>query len=239
MRKTAEGELLNNSASNYDKDAYEKPSVTVDVAVCTVFKGKLQVRLIQRARNPHKGAWAIPGGFVDVPAKETLEETAARELREETGIEDIYLEQLKTYGDPNRDPRMRIITVAYFALIPYSVIRKQKMLESGEEGITKWFPLTKLPKKLAFDHEQILKDLLERLRGKVSYTPIIFSLVPDVFTFPELQEAYETVLGQDYSRANFRRMIELRYELQKEQKRPPRRPGRPADYFRFVGVLNS
>ncbi len=139
---------------------YEKPSVTVDIAVCSIIRGELNVLLIKRKNPPFKGSWALPGGFLDVAAKESLEETAARELQEETSLNGIIMEQLKTYGDPGRDPRTRVITVAYYAMVPYT---KVSLVKAGDDAAeVQWFPLRKLP-ELAFDHRIILSDILIRL----------------------------------------------------------------------------
>jgi 8-oxo-dGTP diphosphatase len=237
MKKTAEGKYLKKDASNYDKDAYEKPSVTVDVAICTIMDDDLKVLLIKRKYEPFKNHWAIPGGFVDLKKKESLEETAFRELEEETNLDGIYLEQLKTYGDPDRDPRMRIITVAYFALLPYENLTSKEIKADDDAKEVKWFSLRHLPKNLGFDHKKILNDLLIRLIGKASYTPIVFSLVPKKFTWLRLHKAYEIVLGRKLIPSNFRRKIKSMYDLKilKNKKRPASR-GRPSVYLQYEGM---
>jgi 8-oxo-dGTP diphosphatase len=231
MKKTAESKDLQEDVANYDKDAYEKPSITVDVAVCTIFNGSLQVLLIKRAFPPFKNYWAIPGGFVSIEKMESLEEAAQRKLEEETGIEGVYFEQLKTYGEPSRDPRMRVITVVYYALAPY---RQLSSIESGSSDQTKWFPLEGIPEKMAFDHTTILTDLLTRLRGKISYTPIAFSLIDGQFTWTELQEVYEIILGKKLLTPNFRRKLLSMYHL-KELEGKKRTKGRPSTLLTFQG----
>ena len=232
MLKTAEGEFLKDDLSNYDKNAYEKPSITVDIAICTIMENELKVLLIKRKHPPFRDCWAIPGGFVKVEKEEKLEETAKRELKEETNLNNIYIEQLKTYGNPSRDPRMRVITISYFALLPMDKINKVNAGDDAKE--TKWFSIRKLP-KLAFDHKIILSDLLLRLVGKILYTPIAFELVPKKFTWTELQNTYEIILGRRLLSPNFRRKIKAMY-LIKEYKttKKLKAAGKPPKYLNFI-----
>ncbi len=160
----------------------------------------LQVLLIRRAAPPFIGKWAIPGGFVE-PA-EALDEAARRELAEETNVRDVYLEQLYTFGHPQRDPRGRVVTVAYFALVHDGLLA-----QAGDDAAeTGWFSVYDLP-PLAFDHADIVHYALQRLRYKLEYTALGFELLPDEFTLTELQTAYETVLGETLDKRNFRRRI--------------------------------
>jgi len=236
IEKTAEGEGLKDDVSNYDKNAYEKPSVTVDVAICRFHEGEVQVLLIKRKNPPYRDAWAIPGGFVDIPSKETLEVTAARELEEETGLKDMYVEQLKTYGDPNRDPRMRVITVAYFALVRPDSLLNQHIEARSDAKEYAWFSLQNLP-ELAFDHAKILGDLWERLVGKVSYSPIAFSLLNKTFIWSELQSVYECFFKKTISPLNFQRKIKALYHINQVKKlRNPKGQGRPAAQYIFKGT---
>src|SRR5215216_6850382 len=165
------------SAESYDPARYERPSVTVDVVIFTLQHHELHVLLVQRKRWPHEGRWAIPGGFIQMD--ESLEQAARRELEEETGVRDIYLEQLYTFGDPKRDPRTRVISVAYIALVSAD---KQTLRASDESTDVRWFPLRRLPGALAFDHDTILATGLERLRSKLEYTTLAFQLLPEVFS---------------------------------------------------------
>ena len=233
--KTAEGEYLKDNVSNYDSDAYKKPSVTIDIAVCSIINNDLKVLLIKRKFPPYRNCRAIPGGFVDIEKKESLENSAIRELKEETGLKDIYFEQLKTYGDPDRDPRMRIITVVYFALVPYDKLKNQKIKAQDDADSAQWFSLRKLPENLAFDHKKILNDLLIRLIGKISYTPIAFSLISKKFTWSELQNVYGIILGRSLLAPNFRRKIKAMYVL-KEFKtfKKIKNVGRPPVYLNYV-----
>jgi len=232
--KTGEGRLLKDDLSNYSERAYKKPSVTVDIIICTIGEEyAVKVLLIKRKHPPFRNSWAIPGGFVDIDKEETLEQAAARELKEETGLTNIYIEQLKTYGDPKRDPRTRVITVAYFALIP---AQKLKVVRAGDDAKeAKWFLLAELP-SLAFDHRKILEDVKRRLKGKISYAPIAFEFVPEKFTWAQLQLVYEGVLETKIeSNFNFRRKIKSQYHIQETGEFIKNRMGRPSALLEFKG----
>jgi 8-oxo-dGTP diphosphatase len=162
---------------------------------------ELNVMLIQRDVPPFQGQWALPGGFVRL--NETLEEAARRELQEETGIEHVYLEQLYTFGAVDRDPRDRVVTVTYYALINTT---EQHIHATTDARAAAWFAIGKVP-PLAFDHTQILATALTRLKGKLRYEPIGFELLPSKFTLSQLQKLYETVLGQTLDKRNFRKKI--------------------------------
>jgi 8-oxo-dGTP diphosphatase len=183
--------------------SYEFPraALTVDCVIFGLDEGDLKVLLIQRDLDPFKGKWALPGGFVRVD--ETLEGAARRELQEETGVEHVFLEQLYTFGEVNRDPRERVITVAYFALVKLSDHRIKATTDARNAA---WFVMSDLP-ALAFDHEQILDAALQRLKGKVRYQPIGFELLPQKFTLTQLQKLYETVLERELDKRNFRKKI--------------------------------
>ena len=180
----------------------ERPSVTVDVVIFTLREGSLQVLLVRRRRPPWEGMWAIPGGMIG--REEALEAAALRTLEEETGLGDVFLEQLYTFGDPGRDARGRVITVSYFAVVPGSDV-VPSAAENGER--VQWWPVDELP-PLAFDHGEILRYALTRLRYKLEYTAVGFELLPEVFTLSELQSAYEIVLGEELDKRNFRRKIQ-------------------------------
>ena len=177
--------------------------VTVDVVIFTVREAALHVLLVRRGVPPYKGRWAIPGGFVQ--ERESLDAAALRELREETGVRDVYLEQLYTFGDPGRDPRGRVITVAYYALLSADVAPPVAGTDAAE---ARWHPVAELP-PLAFDHREILDYALERLRNKLEYTTVGFELLPAKFTLGELQRVYEAILGKTLDKRNFRKKIEL------------------------------
>lgn len=202
--------------------------VTVDVVIFTIQQGVLKVLLVKRLIDPFVGQFAIPGGFV--LQDEDLDQAAARELKEETGVSDVYLEQLYTFGKPDRDPRGRVVTVAYFALI--SADRKLKAGSDAAEAA--WFPVDDLP-PLAFDHTTILNYALERLRNKLEYTTVGFQLLPEKFTLTELQDVYGAILGKQLDKRNFRRKMSV---LKILKPLPEYRRGgqRPAQLYRFVAA---
>lgn len=212
---------------NYDPSDYDRPSVTVDVVIFSLVEEDLQVLLIKRKHSPFAGMWAIPGGFVQMD--ESLEKAAARELAEETGVTDVYMEQLYTFGDPHRDPRTRVITIAYFALVPYDAIQHRPGSDAAETG---WFSVFDLP-ELAFDHTKILEYAYTRLRYKLEYTSVGFELLPDVFTLSELQKAYETILQEKLDKRNFRRKILSADILEETGKKKKEGEGRPAKLYRY------
>jgi 8-oxo-dGTP diphosphatase len=166
--------------------------------------GKLTVLLIRRTHDPFGGKWALPGGFVG--EQEDLYDAAARELQEETNVSNVYLEQLFTFGQPDRDPRARVITVAYFALLSADEVAEQRIRSGSDAGEARWWSIYDLP-ELAFDHERILDYALQRLRWKLEWTALGFLLLPKEFTLSELQRVYETVLSEDLDKRNFRRKI--------------------------------
>ena len=180
---------------------YPRPALSVDCVVFGLDEEDLKVLLIQRDLEPFAGTWALPGGFVEVD--ETLDEAARRELREETSIDVSYLEQLYTFGAVKRDPRDRIVSVAYYALVKLSDYRVQAATDARNVA---WYSVGKKP-KLAFDHAAILQLAYERLQAKVCYQPIGFELLPSKFTLRQLQHLYETILGRPLDKRNFRRKI--------------------------------
>ena len=207
---------------------YPRAALTVDCAVFGFDSGGLQVLLIRRGLEPFRHHWALPGGFVRV--EESLEDAARRELEEETGLHGVFLEQLYTFGRLNRDPRERVVSVAWFALVKPSALSA-----STDAAEAKWFSVSDLP-PLAFDHAEILNTALERLRGKLTYQPIGFELLPPKFTLTQLQSLYEAVLGKTLDKRNFRKKV-LSYNLLiplKEKHQDG--PHRPAQLYRFDPV---
>lgn len=190
---------------------FARPALTVDIVVLGLDEEDLQVMLIQRDLPPHEGQWALPGGFVRV--EEPLDDAARRELVEETGLKDIYVEQLYTYGAVDRDPRERVVTVAYYALVN---LEGHDVHASTDARNAAWFPVSDLP-ELAFDHLEILTAAHERLRGKVRYQPIGFELLPERFTLRQLQHLYEVILDRELDKRNFRKKV-LAMEIVKETK---------------------
>lgn len=217
-------------SKGYDVSKFDRPSVTVDLVVFTVIEDKLKVLLIKRGQWPFAGYWSLPGGFVKM--KESLEDAAKRELEEETGTspKEVYLEQLYTFGDLKRDPRTRVISVAYFALVDYTKI---KPFVTGKEGIknVQWLAVNKLP-KLGFDHEEIINYALKRLRYKLEYTAVGFELLPEVFTLTELQKLYEIILNEKLDKRNFRKKV-FSMGIIESAGTYKKGPFRPAMLYRF------
>lgn len=187
---------------NVNSRKIEKPYVTVDLIVFTIKEKNLMALLIKRNVPPFKGQWALPGGFFSLD--DSLEEATKKKLFDETGVHDVYLEQLYTFGEPRRDPRGRVITVAYFALINSENVKVESHVSDVKEA--KWFPMKSLP-RLAFDHKNILDYALKRLRWKIEYTTVAYSLLPEYFTLGSLQHVYEIILGRKLDKRNFRKKI--------------------------------
>ena len=207
----------------------ESLRVTVDIVIFTLREGPLQVLLVKRGVPPFEGQYAIPGGFIR--GDESLEEAALRELHEETGVRNVFLEQLYTFGDPKRDPRGRVITVAYYALIASD---KLSLVAGADAAEAQWFPASGVP-PLAFDHKSILDYALERLRNKLEYTTVGFQLLPEKFTLGELQAVYEAILGRPFDKRNFRRKLAL-LEILKPLREWQRTGRKPARLFRFAAA---
>lgn len=207
------------------QDKFERPGLTVD---CVVFglnsaAGTLEALLVERDVPPFQGEWALPGGFVR--PGEQLEDAARRELREETNVTNLFLEQLYTFGAPQRDPRGWIVTVAYYALIAPA---QYELRAATDARRAQWFPVSQLP-SLAFDHQLILDTALNRLKGKVRYAPVGFELLPKKFTLFQLQQLYETILERKLDNRNFRKKIlgmAILRELDEWQKDVPHRAAR-------------
>ena len=210
---------------SYDDGEYRRPSVTADILVFSMSSDfKLQLLLVKRKNQPHMGKWAIPGGFVDYD--ESLEEAALRELKEETHVEDVYLEQLYTFGKPGRDPRTRVISVAYVALVPKERLHIQAgddaaeaalfEIENIDWGIRFYSPEMRealSEEDLAFDHAEIIRTALKRLAGKLDYTDIAFQMLENkrCFTAYEFEKIYEAISGRKVEKSNFRRDFIGRY----------------------------
>ncbi|WP_058556805.1 NUDIX domain-containing protein [Thiohalocapsa sp. ML1] len=213
---------------------YPHPAVTTDIAVFTIRDDALQLLLIRRRNPPFAGAWALPGGFVDID--EDLDACAARELAEETGVVGVYLEQLYTFGTPGRDPRERIISVAYLAMAPAATVAVQAGDDAADAA---WFRLDALP-PLAFDHADIIAKAHRRLVGKLDYSTIAFQFLPETFTLGELQRVYETLVDAEIDKRNFYRwalaleQIEATGELQRRGNHRPARLYRLTDRERVT-----
>jgi 8-oxo-dGTP diphosphatase len=233
-------------SKKYEYD-YPLPAVTVDMAIFTIRKQTLKVLLIQRRDDPHKGSWAIPGGFVEVGVGhksrgkqgENLEEAAERELLEETNLQrerdQVFLEQLYTFGNPGRDPRGRVITVAYYALISPEAYHR---VEAGDDAVeAAWYDVEELP-EMAFDHDEIMATAIERVRGKIDYDPrLARALLPSEFTTRQFRRVHEICKGTTYDSSNFnkrfKRMVEDGRILETEDLEETTGAGRPARLYKF------
>lgn len=180
---------------------YPRAALTVDCVVFGIDEQELKLLLIQRGSAPYLGKWALPGGFVRVD--ESLEAAAARELQEEAGIAPLFLEQLYTFGAVKRDPRERVVSVAYYTLVKLSDHEVRAATDAADAA---WFGVADLP-SLAFDHDEIVRTALERLKSKVRYQPIGFELLPRKFTLSQLQRLYEIVLERELDKRNFRKKV--------------------------------
>ena len=206
---------------------YEQPGVTVDLVIFTVNDDMLKVMLVKRAEEPFADSWSFPGGFLKT--SESLEEAALRVLREKAGVANVYVEQLYTFGDPNRDPRARVITVTYFALIPW-----KDLVPSPSDKISDlmWTSVYHLP-KLAFDHRKIVEYAVKRLRAKASYSNIVYSLMPRQFRLSELQRMYEIIINDKLDKRNFRKRMLATGLLQETGRKDIAGAHRPAMLYKF------
>jgi 8-oxo-dGTP diphosphatase len=206
---------------------YEHPAVTVDLVIFTVKDNMLKVMLVKRAEDPFADCWAIPGGFLKT--SESLEGAALRVLKEKAGVENVYVEQLYTFGNPDRDPRARVITVSYFALIPW-----KNLIQPESDKVTDlmWASADHLP-KLAFDHKEIVQYGVQRLRAKANYSNIVYGLMPRQFSLSELQKIYEIILNHKLDKRNFRKRILATGLLQETGKKDAAGAHRPAMLYKF------
>lgn len=222
------------AAATYDPHAFDRPSVTVDVVAFTARQGQLSVLLIKRGVWPFAGAWALPGGFIKMD--EDLDTAARRELCEEAGVAAAhYLEQLYTFGGVGRDPRTRVVSVAYYALLPGggSGLPVCEPAAGTDAVEAQWFSLDALP-TLAFDHAQILGTALARLRAKLGYTSVAYALLPDEFTLTQLQSVYEIILGRSLDKRNFRKKMLAADILEPTPRQLREGAHRPAQLYRFT-----
>ena len=234
MNTKSEGE----EKAAYDVTVFERSSVTVDVVAFTARADRLHVLLVRRGVWPFAGRWALPGGFVR--GDEDLDAAARRELCEETGLAGAaYLEQLYTFGAPDRDPRTRVISVAYYALLPgpdsgLPVIEPQAGTDAAE---ARWWPVEAVlagEEPLAFDHNEILAFALARLRAKLGYTSVAYALLPEEFTLSELQRVYEIILGRALDKRNFRKKMLAAGILEATPRQKREGAHRPAQLYRFT-----
>jgi 8-oxo-dGTP diphosphatase len=249
-RKGGGGSAQGNEAeflASYDPSKFERPSVTVDVALLSTFEGALYALVVKRAEHPSRGRWALPGGFVRM--QESLDAAAVRILAEKTGLASVFLEQLYTFGHPKRDPRTRVIAVAYYALVDRRRFAAAHAANATAElsiariGVP-WAGETGGPVELhddrgttlpiAFDHADILGMAVKRVRGKLDYTPVGFQLLPETFTLLDLQRVHETVLGRPLNKDSFRRRMLATGELDATGEAEKDVGHRPAELYRFV-----
>ena len=225
--------------ADYDASQFDRPSVATDVVVMTVVDGVLKALVIERTEHPHRGRWMLPGGFVAID--EGLHDAASRLLQAKTGVADVFLEQLYTFGSPNRDPRTRVITVAYLALVPFEKLRPASGALAdivvdwpGEEGGPGHAVLDGSRLPLAFDHADILGTAVQRLRGRLNYTPIGYALLPEHFTLRRLQEVHEAILGHRVNKPSFRRKVLGQGEIVPTGTRESGVDHRPAELYRLA-----
>ncbi len=209
---------------------YPHPAVTADIVVFTIENDDLKVLLIQRDRDPFEGEWALPGGFVEID--ESLGQAAKRELKEETGVNASFLEQLYTFGHPDRDPRERIITVAYYALIPFD----QLSIAAGDDARdARLYSTDELP-ALAFDHDSILRIAKHRVKERMSDSFYAFQMLPKAFTMYELRRVYELFLGEVLDKRNFRKKIIALDQIEETGEKRESVRHRPARLYRVKSV---
>jgi ADP-ribose pyrophosphatase YjhB (NUDIX family) len=206
---------------------YEQTAVTVDLVIFTVNDDLLKIMLVKRAEEPFADSWSLPGGFLKT--SESLEDAALRVLKEKTGVENVYLEQLYTFGDPDRDPRARVITVTYFALIPWKDLVQPP---SDKVSGLMWASVNHLP-KLAFDHKEIVEYAVQRLRAKASYSNIVYGLMPRQFRLSELQRMYEIIIDDKLDKRNFRKRMLATGLLQETGRKDLAGAHRPAMLYKF------
>lgn len=228
----------------YDPSRFERPSVTVDVALLSAREGALSTLTVRRAEHPYRGWRALPGGFVGMA--ESLDGAASRVLAEKAGLRGVYLEQLYTFGDPRRDPRTRVISVAYCALVdparfdeaagasPDAAVSRLRVPWDGERGgAVELLDRDGAAQRLGFDHAEILGMAVKRLRGKLDYSPIGFQLLPPRFTLLQLQQVHETILGRTLDKNAFRRRMLATGQLETTGESERAVGHRPAELFRF------
>lgn len=212
---------------NTKYNGYEQLGITVDLAIFTVNKNKLKVMLVKRAEQPFLAEWSLPGGFLK--KGESLDDAAQRVLNEKVGVKNVYMEQLYTFGDPKRDPRTRVITIAYIALIPWENLDQP---ESKKVTDLTWFSVD-APAKLAFDHKNILNYAVKRLRAKASYSNIVYGLMPEQFRLSELQSMYEIIINDKLDKRNFRKQMLATGLLEETGKKDITGAHRPAMLYQF------
>lgn len=207
---------------------YQFAAVATDMAILTVIKGRLNILLMKMNKKPYLGFWAVPGGLVK--PKESIDEAAKRILAAKGGLKNVYLEQVHTFGQVNRDPFGRVVSVAYYALIPSSGLH---LKTKAEDQAVKWFPVKHLP-KLAYDHATIVKKITEHLKDKISHSNVVYSLLPEAFTLTELQKIYEIISNRTLDKRNFRKKILALGLISKSGQQLRGQANRPAELYHFL-----
>lgn len=245
-KRRSEGQEEQAFLDGYDPSAFDRPSVAVDLVLLTVAEGELRVLLIRRKEHPARGRWSLPGGFVGID--ETLDAAAQRVVKSKAGLSKVFIEQLYTFGAVKRDPRARVISVSYYALV--DAARVLGAFESADSDLSlarvdvPWEGETGGPVNvvgdadkvhaLAFDHAEILGTAVKRIRGKLNYTPIGFQLLPATFTLRRLQTVHETILGRTLNKDAFRRRMLATGSLLPTGEREREVGHRPAELYRFT-----
>ncbi|MDP3899933.1 MAG: NUDIX domain-containing protein [bacterium] len=214
--------------NNQIQPAYEFAVIATDTVIFTIQNNELRVLLIKMKKKPFADRWAVPGGLV--LGDESVDVAAKRHLMNKAGVKNVYLEQLYTFGEVDRDPFGRVVSVAYFALIPSANV---SLKTTAEYADVRWFQVNDLP-KLAYDHKKIVKLAIERLRAKLTYTNIVFSLLPDEFSLSELQKIYELILGKKFDKRNFRKKILSLNLIKNTGKQQLGSPNRPPELYTFI-----
>ena len=231
--------------SNYKPDDFDRPSVTVDIVILSVKEGKLYALLTERTEHPFKNKWSLIGGFVGIA--EGLDEAATRVLKQKGNLKDIFLEQLYTFGSPTRDPRMRVISVSYYALSDLGKLVKTDALKlfevqvpwQGESGgEVDILDDHAHSQELAFDHQEIIGMTVKRIRGKLEYVPIGFELLPKRFTLRQVQEVHETILGKRLNKDSFRRKLLASNTVEATGQFEKGKGFRPAEYYVYKGATS-
>lgn len=228
---------------NYNPNAFDKPSLTTDIVILTIKNKKLCALLTKRTEHPYQNQWSLIGGFVNL--NESLDQAAKRVLKQKGKLENIYLEQLYTFGAVNRDPRMRIISVSYYALTNASQLKENNTLKLFEIDVpgqgqnsdnVNLLDDTNTVHKLAFDHQEIIGMTVERIRGKLEYVPIGFELLPERFTLRQIQEVHETILSKKLNKDAFRRKLLASKVIEATGDYEQGKGFRPAEYYIYKGI---
>lgn len=226
----------------YDPSAFDRPSLAVDVVLLTILDNRLRCLVIPRTEHPHRNRWGLPGGFVRID--ESLDAAVARVLSEKVDRKDVFVEQLYTFGDPKRDPRMRIVSVAYYALVAPARIQDsphgcladvEAILQNDQPVSVELRDERGRVLQTAFDHDQIIGTAVERLRGKLEYAQLGYELLPRSFTLRALQRVHEAILGRPVNKDSFRRKILASGQIEATGEREVEVGHRPAQRYRYVG----